>query len=175
MGILFKIVGGTLVMGAAGYFAISVNRGVELRKQELRRLYSILVQLKSEIQYMCNPLPESFQKMALGARAPFSEWLSKIACLLEENQNISFATAWMKGADYLYQISALQDEDIEFLKELGDKLGSGDITAQLKVIDYVLLQIEENRKQLENEFSQKKKVTVTLSLFCGAMTLLLLL
>lgn len=175
MEVLFKIIGGSLIMGSTGYFAVSVNRNIESRKQELRRLYSILLQLKSEIQYMYNPLPESFQKIASGANAPFSDWLMQTVRLLDTKAQMSFSFVWKEGTDYLYQISALQYEDIEPLKELGDKLGSGDITSQLKAIDYVLLQIEENRKELENELPQKKKVTVTLSLFCGAMTLLLLL
>ena len=64
---------------------------------------------------------------------------------------------------------------MEPLKELADKLGSADITVQLKSIDYVLLHIEQNRRELEGELKEKKKVVTSLSLFAGMLTLILLL
>lgn len=175
MGILCKIFGSVCIMGAAGYFAINVNYTMEMRKQELRSLYSILLQLKSEIQYMCNPLPESFLKIAKGAKHPFSLWLIGMVEALEKKTRITFCDVWRNGLEHLYHLSYLEKEDIEPLKELSDKLGSGDVAAQLKIIDYALLHIEENRIHLEEELEQKKKVTVTLSMFCGAMMLIILL
>ncbi len=173
MGLLCKFFGGICVMGAAGYFALSLNQTMEKRKQELRKLYSMLLQLKSEIQYMYNPLPDSFAKLAKDE--PFRSWLMRVSQQLSKKESLSFSEIWRDGLDYLNEVSSLEIRDIEPLRELSDKLGSGDIDAQLRAIDYALLHIEENRVSLENEMGQKKKVTVTLSLFCGAMTLLLLL
>lgn len=175
MGLMCKLLGGIFVMGAAGYFAVSMNQTMEKRKQQLRKLYSILLQLKSEIQYMCNPLPDSFAKLASGAKEPFEGWLEQLTGQLENKEAFSFADIWKAGLEYLDRTSCLAQEDIEPLKELSDKLGTSDIDAQLKAIDYVLLHIEGNRVSVEKEIVPKKKVTVTLSLFCGAMTLLLLL
>lgn len=173
MGLFCKLLGGVCVMGAAGYFALSLNQTMEKRKQELRKLYSILLQLKSEIQYMYTPLPDSFAKLAKDE--PFQSWLVRISQQLSDKKTFSFSDVWQEGLVYLSKISTLEPEDIEPLRELSDKLGAGDIDAQLKAIDYALLHIEGNRMTLEQEMGQKKKVTVTLSLFCGAMTLLLLL
>ena len=175
MEILCKAVGAVFVMGAAGYFAVNINQSMEMRKRELRSLYSILLQLKSEIQYMCNPLPECFLKLSRGAKETFSVWLSGIADKLEQKEAASFSVVWREGLQYLYENSSLQKEDMEPLQELADKLGTADITAQIKAIDYALLHIEENRSVLEGEMTQKKKVVVTLSLFFGFMTLILLL
>lgn len=175
MGLMCKLIGGVCVMGATGYFAFCVNQTMENRKQELRKLYSILLQLKSEIQYMCNPLPDSFAKLADGVKEPFSLWLTHLSEQLERKERLTFSDVWREGLAYLLDISSLERGDIEPLYELADKLGSGDMETQMKAVDYALLHIEENRISLENELQQKKKVTVTLSLFCGAMTLLLLL
>ncbi len=175
MGILCKILGAICIMGAACSFATNVNYTMEMRKQELRGLYGVLLQLKSEIQYMCNPLPESFLKLSKGAKEPFSVWLLEMADSLEKMNSVSFFEAWNHGLERLYELSYLEKEDIMPLKELSDKLGSGDVAAQLKVIDYTLLHIEENRVHLEGELEQKKKVTMTLSIFCGAMMLIVLL
>lgn len=175
MGMIFKMAGAMFVMGAAGYFAVSVNQTRELRKKELRKLYSILLQLKSEIQYMNNPLPESFVKLAKGAGEPFQTWFFDMTQLLEDKEKITFADVWNEGIKKLHANSTLESEDIEPLYELADKLGTSDISAQLKAIDYALIHLERNRTTVEAELEQKKKVTLTLSLFCGAMTLIMLL
>lgn len=170
-----KMTGAVFVLGAAGYFAFNLNRMLERRNLELRKLYSILLQLKSEIQYMCNPLPECFKKLAKYENAPFGIWLLKMAEGMEKKEKSSFADIWREELEYLYEQSALEKEDIEPLRELSDKLGNMDVTAQLKAIDYALIHIERNRTVLEGEMKQQKKVVVTLSLFCGFMTLILLL
>lgn len=175
MFLVCKLAGAVFVMGAAGYFAVSMNQTLEKRNLELRKLYSILIQLKSEIQYMSNTLPESFQKLSSHTKEPFSSWLNRITVKMEQKEETSFREIWKEELDYLYEGSALEREDIEPLQELSDKLGSMDVTAQLKAIDYALLHIERNRNVLEGELSQRKKVVVTLSLFCGFMTLILLL
>ncbi|MBQ9983708.1 MAG: stage III sporulation protein AB [Lachnospiraceae bacterium] len=175
MGIMCKLFGAICVLGATGYFAVNMNQVLEQRKRELRKLYSILLQLKSEIQYMCNPLPESFLKMTVPENGVFSQWMTYVCQQLEEKEEITFSVVWRESLSYLQTYSALEAEDVEPLGELADKLGTGDVSSQLKAIDYALLHIERNRKTLEDQINQKKKVTVTLSLFCGVMTLICLL
>ena len=161
MGILCKMLGAIFVMGAAGYFAVTLNHAMDTRKQELRKLYSILLQLKSEIQYMYNPLPESFDKIGKGTNPPFSRWLTDLSIQLNQKDTVSFCEVWNKGLEQLYKLSTLEKDDIQPLYDLADKLGTGDVTAQMKAIDYALLHIEGNRVTLEGEISQKKKIIYT--------------
>ena len=175
MKFVLKASGAILVMGAAAYYAMNMSRTMERRSVELRKLYSILLQLKSEIQYMYSPLPECFRKMAVHAREPFRLWLTALADRLEEQGGDSFGAIWQEEAAHLYDNSALEQADTDCLKELSDKLGSLDVQVQVKAIDYTLLQLERNRTILESEMGQKKKVIATLSMFGGFMTLILLL
>lgn len=174
MAIACKLLGSCFVVVAAFDFAKNYNAALEQRKKELRKLYSLLLQLKSELQYMSNTLPESFEKLAKVSPTPFGEWLNELTKLLETREDIIFSEAWLSKLDMLYQNSCLEKEDIEPLKELADKLGSYDLSAQLKAIDYTVLHIERNRNTLEEQIEQKKKVILTLSLFCGFMTLIFL-
>lgn len=170
-----KLAGTICVMGAAGYLSVSLNQTMDRRNRELRSLYCIFIQLKSEIQYMADTLPECFLTLSKGAKPPLDEWLRILAEKMEKKENAGFSDIWKEELNHLYSISALAQEDLEPLKELADKLGIVDVTAQLKAIDYALLHIERNRTVLEEEMGQKKKVIVTLSLFCGFMTLIILL
>lgn len=166
--------GAFFLLSGAGYFAFNLNQIVENRNKELRRLYSILLQLKSEIQYMYNTLPESFEKIATNEKEPFQEWLQILAKKLQGKESATFLEIWKQELDYLYKKSCLEKEDIVLLFELSDKLGSADIAAQMKAIDYVLISLEKKRTILENEMVQKKKVIITLSLFLGFVMLILL-
>ena len=94
---------------------------------------------------------------------------------LEREEGSIFYNVWLEELEKLAKASCLQMEDIELLKELADKLGCADISAQLKAIDYVLLHIEESRTELEGELKDKKKVVASLSLFVGMLTLIMLL
>lgn len=175
MELLCKIVGSVLVITGSGYIAMSINRTMEQRAIDLRRIYSILLQLKSEMQYMGNTLPECFMRLKEGTCEPFCAWLDELVVRLEQEEGNVFRTVWLEALERLYSLSALEEKDIEPLKELSDKLGDADVKAQLKAIDYVLLHIEQNRKELEGEIKEKKKVVTSLSIFAGMLTLILLL
>lgn len=170
-----KFAGIIFVMGASGYFAVNLNRTMENRGRELRRLYSLLLQLKSEIQYMSSTLPDCFRKLSSCTAEPFKDWLDGLAGRMEEKSDIVFSELWKEELERLCGMSSMQQEDLEPVLELADKLGGIDLDAQLKAIDYALLHIEKNRSSLENELNQKKKVVMTLSLFAGFMVLILLL
>lgn len=175
MELLFKIMGSVFVVAGSGYMAVSINKTMEQRTIDLRRLYSILLQLKSEMQYMGNTLPECFQRLSESAVPPLSTWFCRLVARLEEEEGNGFREIWCEELENLYENSAFEQVDMELLRELADKLGSADVTAQLKAIDYVLLQIEQKRKELEGEIKEKKKVVTSLSLFAGMLTLILLL
>lgn len=170
-----KMAGSAFVLGSAFMFLFSVNHGLDNRLKQLRMLYSLLLQLKSEIQYMANPLPEAFFHLSNMTREPFSSWLINLSTRLEERCNDNFVEVWKQGLDSLLKQSDLIREDLAPLVELGDKLGEIDCSTTLKTVDYVLLQLDQNRKQLDQEIKQKKKIVATLSMFAGFMTLILLL
>lgn len=173
MEIIFKMAGSILVLGSSGYFAYSLNARLDQRGMELRRLYSILLQLKSEIQYMSNPLPICFEKLGGQEQAPFSDWFFNMARRLQDKDRMMFADVWIEETEQLYEQSALKREDMEPLFALRDKLGTLDTAVQSKALDYAALQIEHNRKHLEEEGRQKKKMILSISLFVGFMTLIL--
>ena len=64
--------------------------------------------------------------------------------------------------------------DIDILSGLKDKLGSYDVDVAIKSIDYALLQLEERRQELLTKAGERQKVTVSMCLFIGLMTVILL-
>ncbi len=172
--VVCKIAGAFFVLGSTGYFAVAVNQRMDERSIQLRKLYSILLQLKSEIQYMNNPLPECFEKMGQREKEPFQGWLVQMADRMKSKDGAMFSKVWEEETWNLYEKTALKQQDVEPLVSLKDKLGTLDVNAQIKAMDYCVIQIERNRKMLEEEIKQQKKMVLSISLFVGFMTLIIL-
>lgn len=173
MEIVLKAAGALFVLGSSSYFAVTLNAGIDRREAQLRQLYSVLLQLKSEIQYMNNPLPVCFEKMGKEENPPFNRWFLNMSHRMEGEKKQRFHEVWEEETGHLYETSSLQKQDVEPLLVLKDKLGSPDVKAQIKALDYALLQLEHNRNHLEEEMKQKKKVIMSLSLFVGFITVIL--
>lgn len=170
-----KIIGAVCVLGAAMYGGMSFSQSYDNRYRQLRHIYSILLQLKSELEYMNTPLPECFLHLGESAKEPMKAWLIQIGEDLGRQEGDSFSAIWLRSLTFLFDTSALLKEDIALLQELGDKLGVQDGQSQMKAIDYTLLQIERNRVSLEKEIKEKKKVVTTIAMFVGFITLIILL
>lgn len=170
-----KLLGAAFVVGAAAYYGIILSQTYDNRYWQLRHLYSIFLQMKSEMQYMNTPLPECFRILGDNAKEPVKAWLLGISDRLDNKEEVGFSIIWNEELDNLYNHSALTREDISLLQELADKLGTADGSTQGKAIDYTLLQLEHNRKDLESEMKEKKKVVTTISMFVGLVVLIILL
>ncbi|MGN0438804.1 MAG: stage III sporulation protein AB [Lachnospiraceae bacterium] len=170
-----KLIGGVCILGAAIYGGLCISQTFDERYWQLRHIYSILLQLKSELEYLNTTLPECFISLGEGAKEPVKSWLLQIGEDLEKKEGEGFSDIWLKNIDMLYDNSALRKEDICFIKELGDKLGIQDGQSQSKAIEYTLLQLERNRTNLEKEMKEKKKVITTIAMFLGFVTLIVLL
>jgi stage III sporulation protein AB len=173
-----KLAGMTCMLASAGVFCMEYGKSLTRRNRQLRKLYGILLQLKSEMAYMNYTLPECFEKMGKTAEPPFQEWLQSLWRQLNlentEQGGAVFEAVWSSQLKELEQTSDLQAEDIELLKELGDKLGAADIEGQKKAVDYVLLQLERNRSCLEEEMEQRKKVVTACTMFGSVLMIILL-
>lgn len=78
MEIVCKIIGSGLVIGGTLYFSCFLNQQLDEKNRQLRRLYSLLTQLKSEIYYMANPLPECFSQLAKSEQEPLISLADKL-------------------------------------------------------------------------------------------------
>lgn len=171
---LLKLTGAILVIMTACLFAKEANGMMKLRIVQITKLYSILSQLQSKLKYMNNTLPECFSDFYHNTEFPFDSWFNNMAERMNEERTDDFSSIWSGGLNYLYDNSALHKSDIEILSGLKDKLNSYDVDEGIKAIDFVLLQLEERRKELITKSGEKQKVVVSLCLFVGLMTVLLL-
>ncbi|MCR5700911.1 MAG: stage III sporulation protein AB [Lachnospiraceae bacterium] len=174
MEIVVKITGAVLILMASSYLALEINKGMTKELEQLKGLYNIMLKLKSELYYLNNPLPECFLHLSKQVDFPFDKWFYEMYESMSKEPDETFGDIWVRCTTNLIDNSAMSIEDVEGLFELKDKLGCMDREVQEKAIDYFLIQAEEMRKQLFLEYSQRKKVIITLCAFVGLMTLILL-
>ena len=174
MELVCKMSGAACIIGAVWLYAGERSHKMDMRLTHLMQLYNIFLQLKSELRYMSSTLPECFVGLSKHVSPPFDEWLKALSYEMEHERDKCFADIWLDRLEWLEAESALNDSDIGLIAELKDKLGDADVDASLKAIDYVLIRLEEGRVILKDELQQKKKVIVSLSLFAGLITVILL-
>lgn len=170
-----KIFGAILVLISAVSFSREFNGGLDRRLTQLRMLYSLFGSMKSEIGYMGSTLPECFERLSVRSEPPFNTWLMNMAEAMENERDKCFSNIWKEQLIYLKSNSCLSGDDIRILEEIGDKLGGPDVDVAQNAIDYLLLQLEEHRSVIQGEIKDTRKVVVSLSLFLGFMTLIILL
>ena len=174
IGILIKIIGTTAVIMASLTFAKETNCQMKERIDQLIGLYGIFNKLESELKYLNRTLPECFSDYAEDAEYPFKSWFLNMADKMNVEPDNDFSFIWSNGIEYLIDNSALTHSDIDILSGLKDKLGSYDVDVAIKSIDYALLQLEERRQELLTKAGERQKVTVSMCLFIGLMTVILL-
>ncbi|MBE5925154.1 MAG: hypothetical protein E7271_11980 [Lachnospiraceae bacterium] len=174
MEIVVKVIGAVLILAASLYLAYEINRGLTKELEQMKSLYNIMLKLKSELYYLNDTLPECFLHLSKMTDFPFDKWFYEMYESMSKEPEETFGDIWDRCTRSLIDNSLLTIADIEGLFELKDKLGCMDREVQEKAIDYFLIQVEEKRKQLYLEHSQKKKVIITLCAFVGLMTLIVL-
>lgn len=173
--IVFKFLGSFVILGTSVYTSSLLTRTYDGRLRELRLLYHLLLQLKSEMKYMCLTLPECFEEIGRTAKEPFGQWFRRLQKELTARDARMFTDIWKENLAWLYKNSYLQKEDISTLECLSEKLGCQDSELQMKSIDYILGELEQNRQTVEKVLKNEKKIVTTLSIFMGFITMILLL
>ena len=97
-----KLLGAAFVVGAAAYYGIILSQTYDNRYWQLRHLYSIFLQMKSEMHYMNTPLPECFRILGDNAKEPVKAWLLGISDRLENKEEVGFSIIWSEELDNLY-------------------------------------------------------------------------
>jgi len=169
-----KCIGSICILIGISCFAMCMNKSLDERLYQLNILYSLLIQLKNEMKYLYNLLPDCFEHLSQ-REGPFSEWFHRMAERLTKCEKEDFIKIWDSELEWLSVHSALEEEDVSLLYDLGRKLEESDITIKLQSIDYVLLHLEKNKNEYQKLLVQKKKLCTSMCAFVGALTLIILL
>lgn len=172
---ILKIAGSIAVLTACSGFGFYYGSELERRIRELNELRSIFLLIRGDIRYLKTSLPEAFDAAAVRSPGTFEAFFRRISDSLSECVMESFQEAFIKAAGETLGNTALKQQDILLLNQLGGMFGRMDTDMQLNALDWYLEQLEETIKALTKDAARKVTLSKSLGILGGIFLLVILL
>lgn len=150
----FKVLGSVLVLISSSLLGFIYGENLKRRFLQLEEIEQALYQLKNEIVYTQNSLPDIFMSVGSKGTNPIGNILKKVSCLLYEHKVESVHEGFKKVLNENKKQLNLKKYDIEILLNLSKSLGESDIEGQQNIIN---LSIRNIKTQLDDAKSVMKK------------------
>lgn len=171
---MLKFLGALLVVGAGGAAGLWVAQGYARRPEELRALQGALGLLATEISFALTPLPDALVQVARRADPRVAGLFRDVATLLCNRSGETVEEAWAKALDRFASRSALRDEDIAALAELGAVLGVSDCEDQVRHLALVVERLKVQGLRADEEARKNVRLWRYLGFCAGAAAVLVL-
>ena len=161
-----------LILGGAG-IGYARSREITEREKNLEILLQILFFLKGEIRCGNSSLPDAFREIAAKISGFFGTILRDAAQEMEDTggKNLEEIMEFCIQRNF-YQGNpggSQRKEEIEILRTLGRRLGYLDREMQIKQIELLETDVEEQRRQLREKMPEQKKICQSLGIMGGIL------
>lgn len=164
-----KGIGSVLIVVATSLIGYGFGLDLQKHLEEQRYLRQIIFMIRGEIRYAKTPLSEVLEHVGKRSKDPYRSWFQTLAAQLRERSGNSFQTLWEQTMKtYLIQ-SALSQEDLEQLRELGQNLGYLDGEMQIRTIDLYLERLELAIEKTREDLTAKKRLYNYLGVMSGIL------
>lgn len=148
------------------YFSVRLKK----RCRFLKNIAYLLEEIRLMIEFESAEVSEIIERLTKIQRLSEIGFLNTISS--EMNIGTEFDRLWENSVEY-QQYSFLSNEEKEFLKDIGRKLGKSDLRGQLNAIKYEQLELEKMIKSADEENSVKSKLYSSLGVLCGAFIVIM--
>lgn len=136
----------------------------------LKEIEYMLEELRLMIEFESAEVSEIINRLIKNKRLSELGFLKKIS---EENHiGLDFGKLWESSVE-CQQYGFLDAEEMEFIKDIGRKLGKSDISGQLNSIRYEKIELEKMIRSAEEDKRRKSKLYRSLGVLCGAFIVIL--
>ncbi len=172
---MLKAAGSILVFGAA--VLLGEWKATELREQyaQLEYVRQLFYILQSEIRYARSPLNEIFSYIGNSVREPYKTWLLELGRKLEGRNGGTFADLWKTSIGEHLAASALPENELLRLEELGERLGLADLELQIRAVELYLTQLDASILEIRKDMKIKIRLYHCLGIMGGLLIVILLL
>lgn len=169
-----KIVGCIIVILSTTLIGLKKAEEWDVKYEEIKYFRQILLRLESEIRCAKVCLSDVFRNVSKNLRDPYDTWFQQMSMRLEQKKEGGFIRIWSDTIDiYLKEVN-ISEKQKNQIKELGNYLGSLDISMQMKQIQLVNEQLELAMQELRDELEGKKKICRCLGVMSGIFIAILL-
>lgn len=172
---MLKLAGILLLM--AGCSGLGINKVAEEKRRirELRQIRRIILRIQNEMTYGKRALPEMCLLFGQCMEEPYRTAFLMIYKRLEENGGSGFGSIWKEELEDCMRNLSFQREEKEILCNMPECLGIMDEKQQAADIGQSLDFLEAHITQAENEYENRAKVIMSISVTAGIFIVILLL
>lgn len=170
---MLKLIGSVMIILGGGFAGMIMARDYVRRPRELRAVQAVLQMLETEITYTATPLVEALERVARRADPGLRSLFLTAAAELRSMSGCTAREAWNAALGKYYPASALNENDLRILQNLGNALGVSDRLDQSKHFRLALEQLKLETSRAEGEAAKNVRMWNCLG-FCGSMALVLL-
>lgn len=170
---MLKLLGSLIIILAGGLAGMIMARDYMRRPRELRAVQASLQMLETEITYTATPLGEALERVAQRTDPGLQSLFLAAAAQLRSMSGCTAGEAWDVALSKYYPASALKENDLHILQNLGKVLGVSDRQDQSKHFRLAVEQLKLETARAEGEAAKNVKMWNWLG-FCGSMALVLL-
>lgn len=170
---LLKIVASGLIVLTTTAIGFDIARRYRDRPQHLRQLQSALQGLATEISYGATPLPEAFASLAATHRPPITD-MFQAATMELARPGTTAAVAWQAGLDVLLRHSALSQQNLVVIRQLGAVLGLSDRLDQERHLLLAVQHLQREEVSAEQDRLQNERMWRYLGVLSGLLLVIVL-
>lgn len=170
--LLGKIAGSTFIVAATVKIGYNESYRLSCRKKQLKALQSGIWLLKSDINFTLSTLSIAFKRASDLVDKSISELFLLISKYIDEGMDVS--DAFNKAICVLKNSLQLKDCDYNILIEFSKNLGNSDIEIETQNFDKTLELLKISETNAEDNILKYSKLTKTLGLALGVLTVILL-
>lgn len=149
-----------------GYFSGKLRKKCRF----LKDIAYMLEELQLMVEFESAEVGEIIDRLAKNKR------LSELAFLKNISEEIhigsDIGSLWEKAVE-CQQYGFLNNEEKEFVKDMGRKLGKSDISGQVNTIKYEKLELEKMIRSADEDNCRKSKLYRSLGVLCGAFIVIM--
>lgn len=171
---LFKFLGGLLIVSASGLLGILFSNQLLLRYRELLNLRRVMQMLETEVAYGATPLPVALISVSNKSEGLASSFFRNVSQDLSNRSFYTVREAWNDSAEKILMHSILLNSDIELIKSFGSILGCSDIEDQKKHFQLFYLQLRHQEDAALEEVKRSAKMYRSLGFLLGIAVIVVL-
>ncbi|EDS77917.1 stage III sporulation protein SpoIIIAB [Clostridium massiliodielmoense] len=171
----FKILGSILVLVSSSLLGFIYGENLKKRFFQLEEMEQALYQLKNEIVYTHNSLPDIFMSVGSKGTKPIGDIFKRVSNLLYEHQVESVHEGFKKALSENKKQLNLKKYDIDILLNLSKSLGESDIEGQQNILTLTIRNIKSQLDSAKNVMEKNIKMYRYLGFSFGAILVIMML
>ncbi|MCR6545964.1 hypothetical protein NVS47_10640 [Dehalobacterium formicoaceticum] len=170
---MIKLIGAGMVIITCGLIGTLLGKNITKHVEEIRQFQFGLQTLETEIMYTLTPLPQALKAAESQTKGTPAKFFQEVGQRLKDGQGQTVGEIWSESLKKLTPYSLLTTEELSYLEQFGQGLGSSDREDQLKRLTRIKNYLLHREKEVETERSQFQKVWQTLGWSCGLVITLI--